>query len=66
MRLISLAVAAILAVVLSIWLELSPKGIAAISLFCIIVCLGLGELIRLIWFRKSKDENKDTSGSGGD
>lgn len=66
MRIISIAAATILAVVLSIWLDLSAKGIAAISLFCIIVCLGLGELVRVIWFPKSKDENKDISASRRD
>ena len=41
---ISLAIAAVLAIFLSWWLELSPKGIAAITTLSIVVCVAIGQL----------------------
>jgi uncharacterized membrane protein YgaE (UPF0421/DUF939 family) len=51
---ISLAVAAVLAVFLSWWLELSPKGIAAITAVLIVVCVAIGQIIRAMWPSKKE------------
>jgi hypothetical protein len=55
---ISLAIAAVLAIFLSWWLELSPKGITAITTLSIVVFVAIGQLLRVIWPSKSKDEDK--------
>jgi len=60
---ISLVIGAILAVILSWWLELSPKGIGAITALCIVVCVAIGHLLRTIWPSKTKDEHKNNSDS---
>jgi hypothetical protein len=66
MRTISLLVAAVLSIVLSVWLELSSKGIAAITLLCVLVCMGIGEIIRAVRPPKPKNENKTDPSIGGD
>jgi uncharacterized membrane protein SpoIIM required for sporulation len=60
---LGLAVAVVLAAALSWWLDLSPKGIAAITAILIIVCLGIGQLLRLLFGSTSQDENKKNSDS---
>jgi hypothetical protein len=57
---LSLAIAVVLAAILSWWLDLSPKGIAAVTAILIVVCLGLGQLFRFSFGSKSKDEDKNS------
>jgi hypothetical protein len=45
---ISFAVAIVLAFAISYFLELSPEGIKNITFISVIMCLGLGQLIRLV------------------
>jgi hypothetical protein len=65
MRTISLLVGAVLSIVLSVWLELSSKGIAAITLFCVLACMGIGEIIRAVCPPKPKNDNKTDPSIGG-